>query len=119
MTFDYLQRVIVEGQLDVEDLGNVCIRGRNDIGEEFYLMIKSEDGCCVLIEYGPATPDFEMLPFSVKLTYDYFEFNPQKLERKIDKFLNDGKKLITQADVVDIEEIRKNIVNPVDRVFPI
>lgn len=118
MTFDYLQRVVVDGQLDVEDLGNVCIQGRNDLGEEFYLLIRSEDGYCDVIEYGPAHPDFEMLPWSVKLTYDHFEFNQMKLEKRIDKFLNDAKHLITQADVVDIEQIREYIVNPVDRMFP-
>ncbi len=118
MTFDYLQRVVVEGQLTVDDIGQCVILGRNDLGEEYYLLIRTELGFTEKIEYGPATPDIDILPFNVNLNYSRFEFNQYKIEKTIDRFLNDPKRGITQAEVVDIESVRDLIVNPVNRAFP-
>lgn len=118
MTFDYLQRVVVEGQLDVEDIGQCVLLGRNDLGEEHYLLIKTEMGFSEVIEYGPSVPDLKLLPYAVTLKYNRFEFNQGKLEKIINKFLNDPKKGISQAEVTDIEHIRYLIPNLIDRVFP-
>ena len=38
MTFEYLQRVVVDAELNVDDIGQCVILGRNDIGEESYLL---------------------------------------------------------------------------------
>ena len=40
------------------------------------------------------------------------------IEKAIDKFLNDGKRVITQARIVQLEDIRENLINPIDKVFP-
>lgn len=118
MTFEYLQRVIVDAELEVPDIGECCIQARNDLGEEWYLLIRSDMGFVDLIEYGPAHPDFNVLPNSVSLTYDHFEYSVFKLEKRIDKFLNNSKRMITQASVTEVDDIRKFIVNPVDKIFP-
>ena len=118
MTFEYLQRVVVDATIDVDNIGECAIQARNDLGEEFYLLIHTEIGWTEVIEYGPANPDITMLPRSVTYKYDRFEYNFAKLERMIDKFLNDGKRMISQASVVDVEDIREFIISPVDKVFP-
>jgi len=117
MKFDYLQRVVIEAQLDVENIGQCVIVGNNDFGEEYYLIIGTDLGWTEVIEYGPATPDLDILPFNVNSSYSRFEYNQNKLERIIDKFLNNPKRLVTQARVVELDEIRENIINPVDKVF--
>ncbi len=117
MTFDYLRRVVVDGQLDVDDMGNCAILGRNDFGEEFYLFTKTELGWVELIEYGPRTPDIQLLPTAITLTYSRFEWNEGKLERLIDKWLNDGKRMISQAELTTHKKIKDLILNPVDIVL--
>lgn len=117
MKFDYLQRVTVDAQLDVEDIGQCVILSRNDLGEEWYLLIRTELGFTEVLEYGPAVPDLTILPFAVNMSYNRFEYNQGKIERTIDRFLNNPKRLITQAEVTDVESIRNNIVNIVDKVF--
>ena len=57
MTFEYLQRIIVDAQLDVENIGECVIRGRNDLGEEYYLIIRTEMGWTEQLNYGPVTPE--------------------------------------------------------------
>ena len=119
MTFEYLQRVVVEAQVDIENIGECALLGRNDIGEEFYLVIKTELGWTEVFEYGPFVSDLELLPINYNISYSRFEYNEGKLERIIDRFLNNPKRLISQAQVVELYEIRKFLVNPIDKVFPI
>lgn len=116
MKFDYLQRVVIDAQLDVENIGECCLLGRNDIGEEWYLVIHSIMGVTEVIEYGPIVPDLNLLPSAVTLRYNRFDYNQGKIERIIDKFLNDGQRAISQAEVTDFETVSSNIANPVDRL---
>lgn len=118
MTFDYLERVVVEGQLEVENIGECIIQANNDLGEEFYLIIKTELGWTEMIEYGPCVPDLTLLQMSYQITYNRFEYNQSKIERSIDKFLNNPKRAITQAKLVELDDIYEALVNPIDKVFP-
>ena len=119
MTFEYLQRVVVDAELNVDDIGQCVILGRNDIGEESYLIIRTEMGWTEQISIGPVCPDIEILPFNVAILYSRFEYNQGKIERAIDKFLNDPKKMISQADVVTLDTIYPNIWQTVGKIFPI
>lgn len=118
MTFEYLQRVVVDATLEIDNIGECALQARNDLGEEFYLMIHTNTGWTEIIEYGPSTPDITLLPRSISYKYDRFEFNSAKIERLIDKFLNDGKRMISQAQIVEVDDIRDFIVSPLDKVFP-
>ena len=119
MTFEYLQRVVVDAELNVDDIGQCVILGRNDIGEESYLIIRTEMGWTEQISIGPVCPDIEILPFNVAILYSRFEYNQGKIERAIDKFLNDPKKMISQAEVVTFDTIYPNIWQTVSQIFPI
>lgn len=118
MTFEYLQRVVVEGQLDVDNIGECVLLANNDIGEEFYLIINTVMGWTEVLEYGPFAPDFDLLPANYNIKYSRFEYNQGKLEKAIDRFLNDPKRAISQAKVVELDEIIDNLVNPINKVFP-
>lgn len=119
MTFDYLQRVVVDAQLNVEDIGQCVILGRNDIGEENYLIIRTEMGYTEQITIGPVCPDVDLLPFNVSILYSRYEFNQGKIERAIDKFLNDPKKLISQAEVTTFDAIYPYIWQSISKIFPV
>ena len=117
MIFEYLQRIVVEGQLDVDNIGDCVLQGNSDVGEEYYLVIKTCLGTTEVIEYGPYVPDLSILPPNYQVKYSRFDYNQGKLEKIIDKFLNDSKKMITQAKITTLEEIREFLVNPVDRMM--
>lgn len=118
MTFEYLQRIIVDSQLDVENIGECVLLGRNDLGEEFYLIIRTDMGWTEQINFGPVTPEVDILPFNINLAYSRFEFNQSKLMRAIDKFLNDPKKMITQAEVIELDSIQESINGSLEKIFP-
>lgn len=117
MTFEYMQRVVVEANLEVDNVGDCVLQANNDFGNEYYLLIKTELGFSEVLEYGPCMPDIQILPLDYNISYSRFEYNQGKLERIIDKFLNNPKRVITQAKVTDYESIKEFLVNPVDKVF--
>ncbi len=119
MTFEYLQRVIVDAELHVDDIGQCVILGRNDLGEEHYLIIRTEMGWTEQIMLGPVCPDIDILPFNVSILYNRYEFNQGKIERTIDKFLNDPKKMISQAEVVTFNSICTGIWSSISKIFPL
>ena len=118
MTFEYLQRVLVDAALEIDDIGNCAIIGRNDVGEEFYLLVRTTIGETEVIEYGPCRPDIDLLPTSVILKYDRWEWSEYKLEKRIDKFLNDPKKAISQADLTTPKHIKTSFKNPLEVLLP-
>lgn len=118
MKFEYIQRVVVDGELEVENIGDCVLEANDDFQNCYYLLIKTDLGWTEVIEYGPCIPDISELSFNYNIKYSRFEYSQSKLERIIDKFLNEGKRVITQAKVTTIENIRDALVNPVDKVFP-
>ena len=117
MTFEYLQRVVVEGELEVDNIGDCVLQANDDLGNEYYLIVKTLLGTTEIIEYGPLVPDLSILPANYNIKYSRAEYNQGKIERAIDKFLNDGKRSITQAKVVTLEDITEFLVNPIDRMY--
>lgn len=117
MTFEYLQRVIVDGTLEVDDIGHCVIQGNNDIGEFYYLIILTSLGWTEILEYGPCVPDFDLLQANYNIKYSRIEYNQGKIERAIDKFLNEPKRVITQAKVVELGDIREDLINPIDKLL--
>ena len=106
MNFDYLCTTIVGNNLEVDDIGNCAIRAYTDYADEYYLVIKTSLGWTEIVEYGPIVQDLDTLSEKMMYTYDRFEYSEYKIEKRIDKFLNRRDKIITQAFVTDIEEIK-------------
>lgn len=110
--FDYMQVITVGAQLEVDELGDCCILGRDDLGQEYYLIIKTQMGTVNIIEYGPACPDFDLLPKKVSYKFDREDYNETKLTKRIEKFLLSNP--ITFAECVELEDIHEFIKAPID-----
>lgn len=110
MTFDYLYTVQATGQVDIEDIGNVCLSAINTaIFQEYILIIRTELGRSKIIQYGPRYIDHNLTPLSVTYTYNDIEFSMSKLERTIDNFLNNPKHMISQVEQITLDEAREKI----------
>ena len=109
--FDYMLIKTVGAQLNIDDIGECAILGRDDLGQEYYLIITTSMGFTDIIEYGPALPDFDALPKSVTYKYDRIDYSEFKIEKRIDKFLTGHP--ITYAEVTELEEIAEFLKNPI------
>ena len=71
-----------------------------------------------MLEYGPCTPDINELPKSVEYNYQQIEFSESKIDKKIDKFLNNPYHQITYAEVVELDDIAARLKNMIDYIEP-
>lgn len=102
-TFEYVCVREALDTINVEDIGNVCLKAYNDWGQTWYLCINTELGDTYITQLGPIIDDHICTGFFdfSKLKMPYSE---KKLHTIIDKFLNDTKRSITQAFEITTEE---------------
>ena len=103
MNFDYFTVKTVMANIDIEDIGNCAIEANNDNGEFFYLVIRTTLGTSQIFEYGP-TIHSGVMEKSVNCSFKRMEFTEAKIIKKIQEFLNNPYRTITQAKEMTIEE---------------
>lgn len=104
MNFPYLYVQQNLDSIDIEDFGNVSLQLNNDVGNSWYLLISTSLGWTTIQTFGPVNLGDLTLPYHFQYEYDLQEYNDTKLIKRIDKFINDPKKLITQIFFVDKTE---------------
>ena len=115
MVVEYFYTKQAVGQLDLDDYSNCAIEANDDLGNFYYLIIQSEYGIANIAEFGPIN-EYEI----PNIAYERFrraEVNERKLEKVLNEFLNNDKRMITQAREISIEEARskyKPILNYLD-----
>lgn len=110
MNFPYFYASQNLDSIDIENIGNVCLEARNDLGLVWYLSIKTILGWSLIETWGPILYE-EYMDYHYKYTCDYEEYNDSRLPRKIDKFINDPKKIITQVFFTDLDFVKEKISN--------
>lgn len=113
--FDYLKTIteVANANIEIESVGNCCIQALNDLGFEWFLIIKTELGWSYIQTFGPFNvekPDY----FTSGFNFNFYtlEYNEKKLCKIIDNFINDEKKIITQVLVdFDKEEAYNKLKN--------
>ncbi len=116
MNFEYLVKIKKESSIDIEDIGNCAIDVFNDLGFEWVILIRTIEGTTQIVEFGPTLPDIEYPPAKVNYTYDRMDFSESKIINRIQKFLTDGYRNVTQAFEITHEEAKEKMRNLVDYV---
>lgn len=101
MTFEYFYTKQCMDTLEVEDIGNCTIQALNDDGLIWYMVIQTSLGWTKIFEYGPCAPDFNELPKAVNCNFSRIDFDEKKVYKRIDEFLNNSFRKITQAFIVE------------------
>lgn len=110
---EYLIHTTADANLPVEDIGHVAIVAGNDFGKQWYIIINTFLGWAKIEEFGPLVIDCnEFISKEFSYTYDEIEYSEFKLSRRLEKFLQEPRRCITQASVIDEAEAR-------DRFFAI
>ena len=116
MKFEYLVKIKKESSIEIENIGNCALDVFNDLGFEWLLLIRTIDGMTQIVEFGPIVADIEYLPANVSYTYNRFEYNDSKIYKRIEKFLTDGYRNITQAFEIEQKEAKQKMKNLVDYI---
>ena len=116
MEFNYYYDTIAMASIDVEDIGNCAIEAHTDLGEFYYLLIRTNLGTSTIVTYGPIVPDIDLLPKVVNCRFERIEFKDTKLVAIINKFLTNPYYKITSAIELEYEEAVKNCRDIIDYV---
>lgn len=112
MNFPYLYVQQNLDSIDIENIGNVSLQLNNDLGDCWFLIIKTSLGWTTIHEFGPLNAsNTEELGYHFQYKYDKQEYNDTKLIKRIDKFMNDPKKMITQIFFIDGDEALTSLHN--------
>lgn len=105
MIFDYAAQEMFTKQLDLVDPGNTALRGSNDSGSDYYLVLKTIMGKTAILKFGPVLADSNILVEDFDASFKKINYNENKIGREINTFLNDYKKQIIDVQEILIEEV--------------
>ena len=88
--YSYLRQVSFMDSISVNDIGNVILDGYNDLGERYFLIIRTVLGISRILDFGPIQ---QGAPTYCQCTFQQMDYNDVKIDKIIDKFLNDKKML--------------------------
>lgn len=110
-SYEYLYEVKATGFIEVENIGEVCLSATNDFLQEKVLIVHTEYGKTRVIQYGPVFVDNVQPPLNVSYTFSELDYNEAKIDRIIDKFINDPKFSTTQVTILEFEDAMDRITD--------
>lgn len=108
----YLYELTPLDSIEIEDVGNVCLQLFNDLGYYWIVEIRTLHGQTEVRNFGPLSNSykgFTDLGFNFNCTR--MEYNDNKLETILCKFINDNKKHITQIFDISLETAEDKLNN--------
>lgn len=108
-TYNYLPTTAYGDSINIENIGECCLECCNDIGEVYYLWVTTSLGMTKILQYGPYYDG--IAPQNCLYYYQQFQYNEQKIDRAISKFIGDQKKAISQIQQVEPTDILDKIVD--------
>ena len=104
--YSYMKRIQFMDSISIDDIGNVIIEGYNDLGDRYFLIIRTLLGVSRILEFGPLQ---EGARTNCICLFQQMDYNDVKIDRLIDKFLNDKKMLtqVTASNITSKEDLLK------------
>lgn len=107
-SFEYMAQTTYLDTITVDNIGECCIEAFNDLGQSWYLWVTTKLGKTKVLEYGPYFDGIK--PDSCYCSFMKFDYSDMKVDRIINKFLNNTSRRITQTKIVDPKDIIDYIV---------
>lgn len=108
MIFEYSVQRTFNEMIDIVDIGNTALRCTNSEMCDYYIIIKTIMGKTHILKYGPICPDIDMLINDFSVEYKKLDYKESKIEKEIDKFINDGFKKINLVEEITEYEAWQN-----------
>lgn len=116
-SFGYVRRVTEDDTLEIDDVKNCTIKANSDMGDSYYLTISTDNGWSTVLECGPIS-DIQIPGKARYITwnYSYMPADSRKISKIIEVFLNNPRRAITQAEVCEYDDIKNELINPLDLI---
>lgn len=107
MTFEFNNQYVPQSLIEIDEIGEFALEARNDDGYYWYFLAKTYYGTTIIATCGPVVPDISAIPAGYTAFLDKIPYKEDKLEKIVNRFLNDGKKCLTKATEISIEDAKK------------
>lgn len=114
MIIDYKQDYVFTESIDVEDIGNTCIKAIAKDGVEYYAITKTILGKTSILKFGPVMPDLPLLCIGFSASFSKINYKENKICKEISMFLNNPKAEIEKAEVITEYEAYQVFPNVVE-----
>lgn len=114
MIIDYKQDYVFTESIDIEDIGNTCIKAVAKNGAEHYVITKTILGKTSILKFGPVMPDLPELCIGFSVSYNKIDYKEGKICKEISMLLNNPKVEIEKAEVVTEYEAYQVFPNVVE-----
>ena len=111
MLFNYIKTLNYMDSIDIDDIGNCCIQAFNDYGLEWILKIETKLGWSTTKIFDPFEADKNKMSDNFMYVKSSTEFNHKRIYKKIDDFINDPKKEITQLLLIEDDNYLEKLNN--------
>ncbi len=98
-------------ELDIDNLGEFAIEASNDEGMFWYYVVRTSLGTVTIATSGPRIPDIELLPKGFNQALYRIPYKEDKIIKDVSSFLNDPRKRIVKAELLDIDVAIEQFVN--------
>ena len=107
--FDFYNQITAQRVIDIPDMGNFALEAINEDDRLcYYLLVRTSLGTATILSFGPIDPEVTLIPSGYTCTLTRISFDTQKLSRHISRWLNEYKKNISKARLIEPEELLDN-----------
>lgn len=100
MIIEYSVQKTFTEMVDVVDAGNTALRCSSGDIYQYYIILKTIMGKTHILKFGPVCPDIDLLLEDFSVEYKKMDYKETKIEKEIDRFVNDFKKEITLVEEI-------------------
>ena len=107
MEFNFDSETHYNQSIDIDNIHQVCLKATDNVGFDYYLIIRTLLGECSTIEWGPLVGGDPILPDSTSIKFERFDSEDFKLKKKIKTFLaprNKGRNKIVEVIQMDYND---------------
>lgn len=90
--------------IEVEDIGNCAIRCTNAVFDDYYIVIQTTMGKTSILSFGPILADADVIQEDFLLSFKKIDYKEKTIANEINKFVNDARKAIKQAEAISLED---------------
>ena len=90
-------------ELNIENIGDFAVCGRDELGKEYYMIVQTESGMTRVLTYGPALMEFPVMPCKTGMSFITMAYDSKKILSSVSRFLlGNG---CVEAELHDAQEI--------------
>lgn len=115
MNIEYLKTESYMDSIDVDRMGQCSVVAYNDIGEAYYLDIRTELGWSKVTEFGPISESGDS-PTAKRLIHYEIGYDEKRLYKIIRDFINNSNRVITQAEVIDRDDVHAQLIDYLEKL---